>query len=136
MMHPLSWHHRSFCGEALLPSGRLVGGVASPDLGGGQVAVLRPHAASASHVTAAVYPCVREVYVPRSTKYSTALSKANFLELRQGEVRRIPLPRTPVNRRDRRSLDGPLPATEYLDLGLEEGQHEPRAVASVFEHGG
>jgi hypothetical protein len=45
------------------------------------VAVLRLHAASASHVTDAAYSCVREVYVPSSTKCPTSQRKRpNFYE--------------------------------------------------------
>jgi hypothetical protein len=47
---------------------QVVGRVADPDLEGGQVAVLRLHAASAGHVTKASYSCLRVVYVLQSTK--------------------------------------------------------------------
>src|SRR5215208_4795936 len=49
--------------------------VATPDLGGGQVAVLRLHVASAGHATKAAYSWLRGLYVPRSTKCSTAPRK-------------------------------------------------------------
>src|SRR5215212_10350200 len=48
---------------------QVVGGVATPDLEGGQVAVLRLHAASAGHVTKAAYSCLRGVYVRQGTKH-------------------------------------------------------------------
>src|SRR5215213_3153022 len=41
----------------------------------GQVAVLRLHAASASHVTDAAYSCLRGVYVLQSTKCCGALHR-------------------------------------------------------------
>src|SRR5215204_6152499 len=44
------------------------GKVASPSLEGGQVAVLRLHAASAGHVTKPAYSCVRGMYVRCGTK--------------------------------------------------------------------
>src|SRR5829696_135909 len=44
------------------------GKVASPSLEGGQVAVLRLHAASTGHVTKAAYSCVRGMYVRCDTK--------------------------------------------------------------------
>lgn len=47
---------------------KLVGEVAGPGLEGGQVAVLRPHAASAGHVMNAAYACLRELYVLQRTK--------------------------------------------------------------------
>jgi hypothetical protein len=53
---------------------------------------------------------------------------ANFLELRQGEVLRIPLPRTPVNKGKRkgRSLQGPrvLPEDE-TSLVNNHIDHQP-----------
>src|SRR5215210_1468610 len=64
---------------------QVVGGVASPDLEGGQVAVLRLHAASVSHVTKVAYSRLGEMYVLYGTKHAP-------------EVPRIPLPRTPVNK--------------------------------------
>src|SRR5215212_1404726 len=44
------------------------GKVASPSLEGGQVAVLRLHAASTGHVTKPAYSCVRGMYVRCGTK--------------------------------------------------------------------
>jgi hypothetical protein len=44
------------------------GRVAIPDLEGGQVAVLRLHVASASHVTTVSYSCVKGMYVRWATK--------------------------------------------------------------------
>src|SRR5215208_7535918 len=44
------------------------GKVASPSLEGGQVAVLRLHAASTGHVTKPAYSCVRGMYVRWGTK--------------------------------------------------------------------
>ena len=77
----------------------MVGRVASPDLGGGQVAVLRLHEAPASHVTEAAYSLRAGVYVRYGTKLRLFIKEVpNFLELRQYEVRRIPLLRTRVNR--------------------------------------
>jgi hypothetical protein len=49
--------------------------VASPDLGEEQVAVLRLHSASASHVTNAAYSWHREVYVLQSSMCLTAQKK-------------------------------------------------------------
>ena len=69
--------------------------VAGPSLEGGQVAVLRLHAASTGHVTAAAYSCERGERITQ-LQYFLQLF-ANFGELRHYEVRRIPLPRTPVN---------------------------------------
>src|SRR5215213_8287882 len=54
---------------------QVVGGVATPDLEGGQVAVLRLHAASASHVTKVAYSCLRGMYVRYSTKHVRAPKK-------------------------------------------------------------
>src|SRR5215212_9686893 len=45
------------------------GKVASPSLEGGQVAVLRLHAASTGHVTKPAYSCVRGMYVRCGTKH-------------------------------------------------------------------
>src|SRR5829696_1463595 len=56
------------------------GKVASPSLGGGQVAVLRPHAASAGHVTKPAYSCLRGVYVRHGTKYVRAPRKRRTSE--------------------------------------------------------
>src|SRR5918994_5062507 len=44
-------------------AGQVVGRVADPDLGGGQVAVLRLHMAQLCHVTNAAYSCLSRVYV-------------------------------------------------------------------------
>ena len=47
--------------------------VATPDLGGRQVAILRPLTRHFScHVTSAAYSCPREIYVRHSTKYCGA----------------------------------------------------------------
>jgi hypothetical protein len=70
-------------------------------LEGGQVAVLHPHAASASHATKTPYSCLRAMYVLQSSMCSRAPRKrTNFSELRKSEVqlRRIPLLRTRVNK--------------------------------------
>ena len=56
----------------------------------------------------AAYSSVRRVYVRYSTKQAL-----NFGELRQHEVRRIPLPRTPVNKGERMSC--------WENTGREEG---------------
>src|SRR5215208_5932313 len=83
------------------------GKVASPSLEGGQVAVLRLHAASTGHVTKPAYSCVRGMYVrcgtkvvrvPRKRRTSENPQNANFVEFYKGEVRRIPIPRTSVNK--------------------------------------
>jgi hypothetical protein len=94
--------HTSSLAELLLrgvPASRqVVSWAASPGLEGGQVAVLRLHAASASHVTYAAYACLRGVYVLHGTKCSTAPRKRpNFVELRDGEVQHSP---TPIGLRD------------------------------------
>src|SRR5215210_9448914 len=47
--------------------------VAGPSLEGGQVAVLRLHAASTGHVTKAAYSYVRAVYVLQGTKEASEL---------------------------------------------------------------
>src|SRR5215211_4368137 len=84
--------------RSCLVAGR-VGWVATPDLGGGQVAVLHLHAASAGHGTKAASSCLRAVYVRWGTKHVRAPRKRpNFGELRKGEVRRIFLPRHWVNK--------------------------------------
>src|SRR5215207_5939219 len=63
------------------------GKVASPSLEGGQVAVLRLHAASTGHVTKPAYSCVRGMYVrcgtkvvrvPRKRRTSENAQNANF----------------------------------------------------------
>src|SRR5215210_1458782 len=76
---------------------QVVGGVATPDLEGGQVAVLRLHAASASHVTKVAYSRLGEIlgemYVLYGTKHAP-------------EVRRITLPRTSVNKPSRAMRQG------------------------------
>src|SRR5215210_7162433 len=54
---------------------QVVGGVATPDLEGGQVAVLRLHAASAGHATKVAYSCLRGMYVRYSTKHVRAPKK-------------------------------------------------------------
>src|SRR5215218_5690624 len=70
---------------------QVVGRVASPHLEGGQVAVLRLHAASAGRATKAPYSYPGGVYVPPSTKCPTSPRKLpNFLERRHGEVRHSP----------------------------------------------
>jgi hypothetical protein len=61
-----------------------------------EVAILRPHAAvcwSRNNCT------IRAVLTEHITQlqYLLQLSFANFRERRKGEVRRIPIPRTPVN---------------------------------------
>jgi hypothetical protein len=86
--------------EKLLPSvGVVLVWVAGPSLEGGQVAVLRLHAATTGHVTKAPYSFLRGVYVRQGTKHVRARRKRpNFGEPRNGEVRRIYIPRTPVNR--------------------------------------
>src|SRR5215204_2387557 len=58
----------------------VVGGVASPDLGGGQVAVLRLHAAPVGHATNAAYSCLRAVYVLQGTKCVRAPRKRRTSE--------------------------------------------------------
>ena len=74
--------------------------MADPHLGGGQVAVLRLHAASAGHATDASYSCLMRVYVRYGTKVRLITKEApNFSELRQDEVQRISLPRTSVNKK-------------------------------------
>src|SRR5215210_2336737 len=47
---------------------QVVGRVATPDLGGRQVAVSPSYAAFTSHVTTAPYSCLRGMYVCQSTK--------------------------------------------------------------------
>src|SRR5215208_3461679 len=64
----------------------------------GQVAVLHLHVASSCHATRAPYSWLRKKYVLRSTK----LALRNFLELCQGEVCGMILPRTPVNKDEKR----------------------------------
>src|SRR5215208_642918 len=54
------------------------GKVASPSLGGGQVADLRLHAASAAHVTKAAYSWLRTKYVLQSTKEVPELRRTPF----------------------------------------------------------
>jgi hypothetical protein len=54
--------------------------VADPDLGGGQVAVLRLHAASVGHATNAAYSCVRGMYVRQGTKQVRAPRKPRASE--------------------------------------------------------
>jgi hypothetical protein len=57
--------------------------------------VLRLHVASAGHVTREAYSWIREVYVLQRSMCSRAPRKrSNFLELRDGEVRRNRLKRT------------------------------------------
>jgi hypothetical protein len=54
--------------------------VAGPGLEGGQVAVLRPHVASAGHVTRAAYSCFRGMYVRKGTNYVRAPRKRRASE--------------------------------------------------------
>src|ERR671921_2907145 len=75
IMHPLSWSHRSFVWRDVPTKRQVVGRVASPDLGGGQVAVLRLHAVSAGRVTKAAYSCLSGMYVRHGTKYERAPRK-------------------------------------------------------------
>src|SRR5215208_380809 len=82
----------------------------------GWVAVLRPHAASAGHVTSAAYSCLREVYIRQDTKCARGPSYLrNFRERYTGELRRINLPSTRVHSRYRRSpKDAPVLASPAL----------------------
>src|SRR5215204_7049624 len=64
---------------------QVAGGVASPGLRGGQVAVLRLHVASAGHVTRSPYSCLRRMHMRQGTKEAL-----NFGELCQYEVRHGP----------------------------------------------
>src|SRR5215208_2414176 len=61
----------------------VIGRVADPDLGGGQVAVLRLHAASAGHVTDAAYSCLRECMC--------AMEQSALEHKGSAELRRTPL---------------------------------------------
>jgi hypothetical protein len=54
--------------------------VAGPGLEGGQVAVLRLHAAFVGHVTRAAYSCVGEMYVRHGTKHGRAPRKRRISE--------------------------------------------------------
>src|SRR5215218_648108 len=54
--------------------------VAGPGLGGGQVAILRPHAASTGYATKAAYSCLRRVYVRQGTKLVRAPTKRRTSE--------------------------------------------------------
>src|SRR5918995_6297890 len=77
-------------------AGQVVSRVASPNLGGGQVAVLRLRAASSRHVTSAAYSCLRGVYVPRSTKCCEAQcrpSRGRMEVSLPGQRSRTPPPR-------------------------------------------
>jgi hypothetical protein len=47
----------------------------------------------------------------------------NFVELRQREVRRIPLPRTPVNKGKMKGRSGMLPNTRNADARQQKGQN-------------
>src|SRR5918994_6876890 len=67
--------------EPFLPGGRLVGGVATPDLGGGQVAVSPSYATSSCRAISAPYS-------PGSGKYRDHL----------GQLPRTPLLSSPVSR--------------------------------------
>src|SRR5215203_6221446 len=88
-------------------------------LEGGQVAVLRLHAASASHVTKASYSRLRGVYVRYGTKVRLFIKEApNFFELRHRELRRIYLPRTSVNKGIKR--------------GPEDGFLQRRVLGDLF----
>src|SRR5215211_3482748 len=63
------------------------GKVASPSLEGGQVAVLRLHAASTGHVTKPAYSCVRGMYVRCGTKGRQSTKEApNFRESLKAEI--------------------------------------------------
>src|SRR5215213_6372646 len=85
----------------------------------GWVAVLRPHAASAGHVTKATYSYLRGVYVrhgtkhvraPRKRRTSENAVKRKFAVFHKSEVqlRRILIPRTWVNK--------PVHASKHLLL--------------------
>jgi hypothetical protein len=67
------------------------------------VAILRLRAAShLCHVADAAYAPLKAVYVRQGTKARQSTKEApNFVERRLGEVRRIPIPRTPVNKGER-----------------------------------
>jgi hypothetical protein len=74
-----------------LPCWQVGGRVAIPGLEGGQVAVLRLHAATTGHVTMAAYSCLRGVYVRQGTKCLRALRSAtNFGEHDTYELRTTP----------------------------------------------
>src|SRR5215207_6261330 len=68
---------------------QVVGRVASPDLGGGQVAVLRLHAVSAGRVTKAPYSWMRNKYVLQRSMCLTVQ--------RTPELRRTPFGRSSQN---------------------------------------
>ena len=54
--------------EAFLPVRHVVGQVASPDLGGRQVAVPHSHATFTCHVTSEAYSCPSGTFVPQGTE--------------------------------------------------------------------
>jgi hypothetical protein len=63
--------------------------VAGLGLEGGQVAVLRLHAASTGHVTTGAYSCMREMYRLQSTKEAPNFGEsvtAKFAEFELAEV--------------------------------------------------
>src|SRR5215216_6188817 len=79
------------------------GKVSSPSLEGGQVAVLRLHAASTGHVTKPAYSCVRGMYVRCGTKVvrvprklqsltntSTSATTVALLECPSDQVEQVP----------------------------------------------
>src|SRR5215207_2205493 len=80
---------------------RVIDWVASPDLGGGQLPVLRLHVASARPRNEGII-LLRDasVYAPRYKARQSTKEAPSFLELRKAEVRllRILLPHTRVNR--------------------------------------
>ena len=72
------------------------------------------------------YTCERGVYMRHVTKHVRAPRKApNFLELRKGEVRRIPLLRTRVNKDEKRSR------STNADLRLHNFNGLPRPIIIV-----
>src|SRR5215203_6653697 len=96
-------------------------------LGGGQVAVLSLHAASAGYATKAAYSFLRRVYVPHSTKHVRAPRKRpNFGERRACEVRRNYLPSTPLKRT--RVGAGPLEQTHSARVISPAGLRKPPAT--------
>src|SRR5215211_2500799 len=99
----------------------------------GWVAVLRPHAASAGHVTKATYSYLRGVYVrhgtkhvraPRKRRTSENAVKRKFAVFHKSEVqlRRILIPRRSVNKGRKKGQGLHTPALNLCYSRASSGQ--------------
>ena len=104
-------------------------GVADPGLERGQVAILRPHVVSSCHVTAAAYSWQRGGRITQ-LQYLLHFPLRNFGESPKGEVRRILLPRTTVNKGKKREGRGGSRPRCALALRLRNVYRSSKTVES------